>query len=223
VSFYHAFRLGVHAGLLIAKRFPAKLLLWECAEELTYSIFPPRDHCRGAFFPTQPPASGSQPPMNQPIAGVTPSELTEVTCKVVWPTIGATPVGRLVGRLADVRWGVGKFFTLGKLLALATIPLSLGVFAWQLMPYVCRRYALTNRRIIIRKGLMPLDERWIGLEEFDAVELEVLPGQEWLHAGEVVFKRSGVELLRLSGVPRPEIFRRVCLTARDAYSIPVVG
>ncbi|MCD4728242.1 MAG: PH domain-containing protein, partial [Pirellulales bacterium] len=79
--------------------------------------------------------------MNQPIAGVMPPEVTEVTCKVVWPTIGATRAGRLVGRLAAVRFGVGEFFTLGKLLAVASIPLSLAVFAWQLMPFVCRRYA----------------------------------------------------------------------------------
>ena len=76
------------------------------------------------------------PLTRQPIAGITPSELAEVTCKVVWPTIGAFPAGRLVGRLAAVRFGVGEFFTLGKLLALATITLSVAVFGWQLMPYV---------------------------------------------------------------------------------------
>ena len=121
--------------------------------------------------------------MLHPIAGVTPSELAEVTCKVVWPTIGATRAGRLVGRLAAVRLGWGEFFTLGKLLAVATIPLSLAMFGWQLMPRVCRRYALSNRRIIIRKGLMPVDERWIGLDEFDTVDVEVLPGQQWLPSG----------------------------------------
>jgi len=41
------------------------------------------------------------------------------------------------------------------------------VFFWQLMPYVCRRYALTNRRIIIRKGFMPVDDQWIDLDKFD--------------------------------------------------------
>jgi hypothetical protein len=156
------------------------------------------------------------PLTRQPIAGILPSELSEVTCKVVWPTIGALPAGRLVGRLAAVRVGVGEFFTLGKLLALATIPLSMAVFGWQLMPYVCRRYALTNRRIIIRKGLLPIDEKWIGLEEFDAVDVEVLPGQEWLHAGEIIFKRSGNEVMRLTGVSRPEVFRQVCATSRNA-------
>jgi len=154
--------------------------------------------------------------MRQPIAGVMPSDLAEVTCKVVWPTIGALPAGRLVGRLGGVRIGIGQFFTLGKLLALASIPLSLVVYAWQLMPYICRRYALTNRRIVIRKGLMPVDEKWISYDEFDAVEVEVLPGQEWLHAGDVVFKRAGSEVLRLPGVSRPDVFREVCTTSRTA-------
>ena len=154
--------------------------------------------------------------MNQPIAGVMPSELAEVTCKVVWPTIAATRAGRLVGRLAAVRLGWGEFFTLGKLLALATIPLSLAVFCWQLMPCVCRRYTLSNRRIIIRKGLMGVDQRWITLDEFDAVNIEVLPGQDWFHAGDLVFRHGGPEVFRLAGVSRPETLRQVCLTARTA-------
>jgi hypothetical protein len=154
--------------------------------------------------------------MQQPISGVMPSELAEVTCKVTWPTIGAIRFGRLVGRLADIRLGVGDFFTLGKLMAVATIPISLAVFGWQLMPWVCRRYTLTNRRIIIRKGLRALDERWISLDDFDAIEVDVLPGQEWLHAGDLIFQHGDHEVLRLPGVSRPEAFRRVCLTARTA-------
>jgi hypothetical protein len=154
--------------------------------------------------------------MIQPILGVMPSELVEVTCKVVWPTIGATRAGRLVGRLAAVKLGWGEFFTLGKLWTLATIPISLAVFGWQLMPFVCRRYTLTNRRIIIRKGLRTVDGPWISLDEFDSIRIEVLPGQEWLHAGDLIFQRGDSEVLRLSGVPRPETFRHVCLTARTA-------
>lgn len=154
--------------------------------------------------------------MHQPIAGVTPADLAEVTCKVTWPTIGATRLGRFVGQLGSVSVGIGPFFTLGKLFALATIPLSVAVFAWQLMPYVCRRYAVSNRRIIIRRGLRPVDERWIRLDEFDSVDVEVLPGQEWLHCGELIFKQGGRESLRMSGVTRPEVFRQVCLTMREA-------
>jgi hypothetical protein len=154
--------------------------------------------------------------MHQPIAGVTPPDLAEVTCKVVWPTIAATAAGRLVGRLAASRLGWGEFFTLGKLLAVATIPVSLAVFCWQLMPYVCRRYTLSNRRIIIRKGLTGTDGRWISLEEFDSIGVEVLPGQEWFHAGDLIFRRGDLEVLRLAGVCRPETVRQVCLAARTA-------
>ena len=39
------------------------------------------------------------------------------------------------------RLGVGGF-NLGKLLALATIPVSLSVFAWQLLPVVMRHTVL---------------------------------------------------------------------------------
>lgn len=154
--------------------------------------------------------------MNSPIAGVTPAELTEVPCKIVWPTIAATALGRLVGRLSAIRLGWGEIFTLGKLLAVATLPLSLLVYFWQLTPYGCRRYMLTNRRIIIRKGLMAVDQRWIGFEEFDTIDIEVLPGQEWLHAGDLVLRRGGAEVLRLAGIPRPETVRHLCLNMRMA-------
>ena len=121
-----------------------------------------------------------------------------------------------MGRLAAIRLGWGELFTFGKLLAVATLPLSLLVYFWQLTPYGCRRYMLTNRRIIIRKGLMAVDQRWIGFEDFDTVDIDVLPGQAWLHAGDLVLRRGGVEVLRLAGIPRPEAVRQVCLNMRTA-------
>ena len=54
------------------------------------------------------------------------------------------------------------------------------------------------------------------LDGFDAIDIELLPGQDWLHAGELVFRRDGSEVFRLSGVSRPEVFRQVCLKARRA-------
>jgi hypothetical protein len=134
--------------------------------------------------------------------------------KVVWPTIGATRLGRFVGRLGAIRLGLGSFFTLGKLLAVATIPISLAVFAWQLLPGVMRRYCLTNRRVIVQKGLARVQERSIGLDQFDALEIRLLPGQQWLRSGDVVFLSGGQEVFRLPGVPRPQTFRELCLKQR---------
>jgi hypothetical protein len=153
--------------------------------------------------------------MPQPIAGVVPPEIAEVPAMTVWPTIGAVRAGRWVGRLAAMPQGI-RPLTLGTFLAAATIPVSLAVFAWQFMPFVCIRYTLTNRRLIVRRGLRAVDGQWIGLDEFDAIDVEILPGQQWLHCGEVVFKRAGKEVLRFSGVSRPAVFRQVCLKARNA-------
>ena len=98
--------------------------------------------------------------MDDPVA-------SETTVMTIWPTIGAMAPGRWVGQLSGSRLGWG-FFTLGKLLALATIPVSLTVFCWQLLPGVCRRYVLTNRRLLVKRGLKPVEERAVGLDGFDA-------------------------------------------------------
>jgi hypothetical protein len=143
-------------------------------------------------------------------------QLRDVNVMTVWPTIGATGLGRLVGALAGIRLGLGGFFTIGKAMAVATIPISLAVFCWQLLPFVCRRYTLTSRRIVVQKGYRAIDERAIALEQFDAIRVEVRPGQAWLHAGDLVFQQSGREVFRLSGVSRPDVFRGVCLETQMA-------
>ena len=152
----------------------------------------------------------------QPIAGVTPPETREVTVMTVYPTLAATAPGRLMGRLCRVQVGYG-FFTLGKLFALLLIPFAIGLFAMMLAPGVMRRYKLTNRRVILQKGWKGVDERWVDFDRFDAIDVEVLPGQEWYPAGELIFRRGNVETFRLSGVSRPETFRHTCLAARRGY------
>lgn len=142
--------------------------------------------------------------------------LPESTISTVWPTIGAVGAGRWVGRLAGLAPSWDSLRLFGKLMAAATIPVSLVVFFGQLMPYLARRYRLTNYRIAIDKGLKPSQEKAVALSDFDAIDVEVLPGQDWLHSGDLVFRRAGQEVFRLSGVGRPGIFREACLKARTA-------
>ena len=141
---------------------------------------------------------------------------TESTLTVRWPTITATAPGRLAGRFATVGPNFGTTVSLGVLLSVVTLPISLAVYAWQLMPVVARRYRLTDRRIVVQRGLTPVEHESITYDQFDEIEVETLSGQAWLHAGELVFKYAGQELFRLSGVSRPEIFRQVCLEAQNA-------
>jgi len=173
-----------------------------------------------------------------PIAGVSPPELRETVVMTVWPSIAASGLGRLLGRLYLISWGI-SVFTVGHLIALLSIPLALflvlirfqngflidiklfglGKFFFSIVPasLIVRRYTLTNRRIVVQRGLRAVDESWVELDRFDSIEVEVLPGQEWYKAGNLVFRRGQIETFRLDGVPRPETFRQTCLKAQMGY------
>jgi len=169
--------------------------------------------------------------MKQPIAGVAPPELGEVTVMTVWPSIAATRLGRWIGRACGINVPPPPF-NLGNLFAVALIPLALTLFFYRYaVPLVtwlltlgmfpanspCLRYRLTNRRLVVQKGLLPVDDRAVSLDQFDAIDVLVLPGQEWYPAGELIFRKGPIEVFRISGVSRPEAFRQVCLKAHHAY------
>lgn len=106
--------------------------------------------------------------------------------------------------------------TVGNLLALASIPLALLLFLWKLLPYVCRRYLVTTHRVLVLRGLVPVEECAAAWDQFDEIRVEQLPGQQWFGAGELVFYEQGREVLRLSGVLNPETVRRMICKARIA-------
>ena len=166
--------------------------------------------------------------MTQPIAGVAPSAASEVTSMVVWPGLTALstpPFGRLgcaLGRLYSIRTGVGNIFTLGNFFVIASIPLALQMFIAGLLPGLARRYVLTNRRVIVERKQFSWSSKWVeemavSLDNFDAIDVVVLPGQAWYPAGDLVFRKGDVETFRLLGVMRPETFRRTCLKAHASF------
>jgi hypothetical protein len=173
--------------------------------------------------------------MKQAIAGVTPASVEERTVMIVWPSIAAFPSGRWLGRLYSNSTGF-YIFTIGNFLALASIPHALALYFFRLAPSLFGAgwhgsvYKLTNRRILelrneirFREGFPFLKFRYgaevksVDLDRFDAIEIRRLPGQAWFDAGDLVFKRGGVETFRLDGVSRPESFRQTCLKSRMSY------
>lgn len=155
--------------------------------------------------------------MKQAIAGVAPAESVETTVMTVWPSIAAYPSGRHLGRLYSIRWPNIYIFRIGNLLALLSSPFAAVLCFWRVMPRVGSCYTLTNRRIVIEKGWPPVEHSSIGLDGFDSIEIDVLPGQEWFDAGDLSFRKDGREVFRLAGVSRPEAFRQTCLKSRLAY------
>jgi hypothetical protein len=157
--------------------------------------------------------------MKQAISGVSPPELQEVGIATVWPSIAVTALGRWLGRRFENTTVVGPLhLTIGRIWVLMSIPLALKLYFFNLLPFRCRRYRLTNRRVIIQKGLAGVDERWTSLDDFDEIQIIVQPGQAWYRCGDMAFIKGKVESLRLSAVPHPESFRSTCLKAQRAYT-----
>ena len=154
--------------------------------------------------------------MIQAIAGVSPAETSERTVMTVWPSVAQYGLGRTLGTLYAIRWPDVYIFRLGHLIALAAIPVSLVLFFLRIGPYIGRRYRLTNRRIVVERGITGVEEKAIDLDRFDLIGIDVLPGQAWYDAGDLVFRMGAVETVRLAGVSRPEAFRQTCLKAHMA-------
>jgi hypothetical protein len=154
--------------------------------------------------------------MKQAIAGVSPPELGEATTMIVWPSLAAFALGRLLGRLYGLKFGWSAF-RLGRLFLLLAVPIALVLYFVRLLPGIFQRYRLTNRRVVVEGGFGGAALRAVELDDFDAIGIEVWPGQAWYHAGNLIFSNGPVETFRLRGVSRPEAFRHVCLEAQRAY------
>lgn len=154
--------------------------------------------------------------MKQAIAGVAPADLDEVTVMCVRPSVSMYGLGRFLGRLFAIKAG-GYIFTVGNFIALASIPIAIVLYFLRLLPWIGVRYTLTNRRVVVQRGLLATDDRWVDLDRFDTIEVVVLPGQEWYHAGDLVFRLGDTETFRLAAVSRPETFRRTCFNAHRIY------
>jgi hypothetical protein len=149
----------------------------------------------------------------QPIAGVYPSQIREQVVMEVWPSICSLGLGRALGRLYGVRGRLGPIhFSL--LVGLVTFPLAIALYLWP--GRLLRRYTLTNRRVVVRRGALPKDAESVSLGELSEVRVAAQPGQAFYNAADLELLCGDRVALRLAGVPSPESFRRTILKARDA-------
>ncbi len=155
--------------------------------------------------------------MKQAIAGVVPTDAEEVKAATVWPSLSVYRLGSIIGQLCAIRWPDVYIFRLGNLMALLSIGPAILLYFWRVLPVTGIRYTLTNRRIVVQKGMKGVDDRSIDLDAFDSIEIETGPGQQWYNAGDLVFKSGGAEKFRLESVSYPEAFRHSCLASRTAF------
>ena len=160
--------------------------------------------------------SAAAPAVKQAIAGVAPEELNEATVMTVRPSVSMYRLGRFLGRLFAIKAG-GYIFTVGNFIALASIPIALVLYFLRLLPWIGIRYQLTNRRVVVQRGLLATDDRWVDLDRFDRIDVVVQPGQAWYHAGDLVFYLGETETFRLPAVSRPMAFRSTVLGAHRVH------
>ena len=154
--------------------------------------------------------------MEQAITGLYDPETTEMEVRTVWPSIAMYRSGAWLGTLFAIRWPNIYFFRLGYLMAALAIPHALLLYFLRVSPSKAIRYMLTNRRVQIRRGLTGVVERSIDLDAFDDIAIEEKSGYAWYHAGDLVFRKQGLEVFRLAAVVRPDVFRHTCLATRQA-------
>src|SRR5207237_3903866 len=132
----------------------------------------------------------------QVIAGVVAPELDEARIREAWPSVARSPgmasLGRVLTRtivLAPLAWLV----------------MSLGYFG-KLLPFAARRYTLTNRRLMIRRGLKGKPGQDVALGAIDEVRVKTDANSDFFRAADLEIVSNGQVVLTLRGVPEPEGF-----------------
>lgn len=151
---------------------------------------------------------------DQAVTGITPPQVGEANIRTVWPSVAAHPGPAGLARacyrtmiLAPIGWFVLAPFYFMKLLAV--LPGLHGL---------ATRYRLTNRRLMICKGMKPVPDKEVPLDRIKDVKLITDANSEFFLAGTLeVIDVNGQTVLSLAGVPEPESVRHAILQAAAAW------
>ncbi len=153
-------------------------------------------------------------PHAQAVTGVAPPQVSEAIIRDAWPSVAAHPGPASLARatyrsiiLAPIGWLVLAPIYFAKLLAI--LPGLSGL---------ATRYRLTNRRLMICKGLQPVPDKEVPLDRIKDVKLVTDANSEFFVAGTLeVIDEAGQTVLTLPGVPEAESFRQAVLQAAAAW------
>jgi hypothetical protein len=158
----------------------------------------------------------------QAISGV--SAGTEAEIMTAYPTLGATGLGRGIGRLCDAiplkTHGIPWWRLLIAIpFALVFVPfamtVALGLYAVTKM--TGQRFVLTNRNLQIRQMIGVRLNSQAPLSDIKEIAIREVPGQAFYKAADLLVQGAdGKTIIRLEGVQRPAVFRQTILEARDA-------
>jgi uncharacterized membrane protein YdbT with pleckstrin-like domain len=144
----------------------------------------------------------------QVVTGLVPPQQAEALIREVWPSVAAYPavagLGSLLMRLiitAPLAW-----------LMLAPF------YFFKILPFVARRYTLTNRRLMIQRGLKPRPVQEVALAEIETIQVKPDGNTPFFRAANLEVLSKGKVVLTLKGVPGAEAFRQAILSASKAWA-----
>ena len=154
------------------------------------------------------------PTRTQAISGV--SAGTENTIIVVFPSVSANVIGQLLGSLCEcIPIGIGTIKLSHLLFGPIAAPLGALVYVW--MKAFGQRYVVTNRSVQVWNSLGTRQLTQVNLGVVGDVDIVVEPGQSFYRAGDLLLRSADERLLvRLRGVPRPDVLEQTILKSRDA-------
>ncbi len=143
----------------------------------------------------------------QAITGLIPPQLDEALIRQVWPSVAAS------SGIASL----GQLLTKTIILApLGWIIMALPYFL-KVLPGMARRYTLTNRRVMIQRGIKPTPVDQVALSEIDDVRIREGSFNPFFRAATLEIFSKGNMALTLPGVPEPESFRQSIINACKAW------
>jgi hypothetical protein len=157
------------------------------------------------------PMGGMTDVRQQAVTGLVPPQQGEAVIREVWPSVAAFPAVAALGEkltrsvvLAPLAW-----LMLAPFYFLKVFPLF----------GVARRYTLTNKRLMVRRGFPPKPQAGheIGLADID--DVRIAPGSEnrFYRAADLEVLSKGQVALKLPGVPEAESFRHAIVNAYKAW------
>ena len=137
-----------------------------------------------------------------------PLPVSEKIIREVWPSVTTIPAAAALGK------------TLIRSIILAPLGwmLLLPIYFLKILPFVAKRYTLTNRRLMIQRGLKPKPSHEVALSEIDDAQIVESTIDTFYRSATLNILTGGKVTLQLPGVPDPESFRLTVLDARTAWA-----
>lgn len=157
-------------------------------------------------------SSGRKP---SAISGVSASSEAEIM--TIYPSVASMGLARILGGLYEILplkiFGVKLSYLL---FVLPTAPFAILMYGW--LKVFGPRFTLTNRSLQKWKSLGSHKISQVALTDITGIEVRQLAGQKFYKAGDLVLTggKGGDELMTISGVPYPHIFKQTIIEARDA-------